>query len=33
MIVNGIARFFYLAYKKAYEWKIGTYDIGEVGEK
>jgi hypothetical protein len=33
MIVNGICRFGYLIYKKAYEWKIGTYDVGEQGEK
>lgn len=33
MVANGVCRFAYLIYKKIIEWKIGTYDIGEVGEK
>ncbi len=31
MIINAIGRFFYLCYKKINEWRIGTYDLGEVG--
>ncbi len=33
MVINGVCRFIYLIYKKVLEWKIGTYDIGEVGDK
>lgn len=33
IVINGIMRFLYLAYTKVQEWKIGTYDVGDVGEK
>jgi hypothetical protein len=33
VIINGILRVFYLGYKKVSEWRWGTYDIGEHGEK
>ncbi len=32
MIINGVARFIYLAYKKLYEFFKGRYDYGEKGE-
>lgn len=31
MIINGIARFFYLGYKKIRDFLIGRYDYGETG--
>ena len=33
IVINGIMRFLYLAYTKVQEWRIGTYDVGDVGEK
>lgn len=33
IVINGIMRFLYLGYTKVQEWRIGTYDVGEVGEK
>ncbi len=32
MIINGIARFIYLAYKKIREFFTGGYDYGEKGD-
>lgn len=32
LIINAIARFLYLCYKKVKEWSVGTYDVGERGE-
>lgn len=32
-IINAIARWLYLLYRKIQEWSYGTYDVGEAGEK
>lgn len=33
MVINGIFRFIFLGYRRIKEWIVGSYDIGEMGEK
>jgi hypothetical protein len=33
MVINGIVRFLYLAFKKFKDFKNGRYDVGDQGER